>query len=128
MDIRRRTEAITGFTFGSAGTDALTTAQLASHSHTSHISPITFSSHGQQPNPFTAFTATTTGSSNDIIRSSPTTNNAVQNQGSGTGHNHSHTLTGTLTGNITTTLTGSVNAAGTNSFSPFVIVTYIIKH
>ena len=113
---------------GSISNTSLTTAQLASHSHTSHISPITFSSHGQQPNPFTAFTATTTGSSNDIKRSSPTTNNAVQNQGSGTGHNHSHTLTGTLTGNITTTLTGSVNAAGTNSFSPFVIVTYIIKH
>ena len=120
------TQAVT--VTGSISNTSLTTAQLASHSHTSHTSPITFSSHGQQPNPFTAFTATTTGSSNDIIRSSPTTNNAVQNQGSGTGHNHSHTLTGTLTGNITTTLTGSVNAAGTNSFSPFVIVTYIIKH
>jgi hypothetical protein len=33
-----------------------------------------------------------------------------------------------LTGNITTTLTGSVTASGTNSFSPFVIVQYIIKH
>ena len=48
--------------------------------------------------------------------------------GSGTGHNHSHTLSGTLTGNITTTLTGAVTASGTNSFSPFVIVQYIIKH
>ena len=48
--------------------------------------------------------------------------------GSGTGHNHSHTLSGTLTGNVTTSLTGSVTAAGTNSFSPFVVVNYIIKH
>ena len=48
--------------------------------------------------------------------------------GSGTGHNHSHTLSGTLTGNITTSLTGSVTASGTNSFSPFVVVNYIIKH
>ena len=48
--------------------------------------------------------------------------------GSGTGHNHSHTLSGTLTGNVTSTLTGNVTAAGTNAFSPFVIVNYIIKH
>jgi hypothetical protein len=53
---------------------------------------------------------------------------AVRNTGSGTGHNHSHTLSGTLTGNITTTLTGAVTASGTNSFSPFVVVNYIIKH
>ena len=33
-----------------------------------------------------------------------------------------------ITGNITTSLTGSVTAAGTNSFSPFVVVNYIIKH
>ena len=53
--------------------------------------------------------------------------------GSGTGHNHSHNLSGTLTGNITVTnsggaLSGTVTASGTNSFSPFVIVQYIIKH
>ena len=52
----------------------------------------------------------------------------TENTGSGTGHNHSHNLSGTLTGNITTSLTGSVTASGTNSFSPFVIVQYIIKH
>ena len=39
-----------------------------------------------------------------------------------------NTLCGTLTGNITTSLTGDVTASGTNSFSPFVIVQYIIKH
>ena len=48
----------------------------------------------------------------------------------GAGHNHSHTLSGTLTGAVTvsTSLTGTVTAAGTNSFSPFVVVNYIIKH
>ena len=55
-------------------------------------------------------------------------NTFVRDAGSGTGHNHSHNLSGTLTGNITTSLTGSVTASGTNSFSPFVIVQYIIKH
>jgi hypothetical protein len=54
--------------------------------------------------------------------------NWMQNEGSGTGHNHSHTLSGTLTGNVASNLTGSVTAAGTNSFSPFVVVNYIIKH
>ena len=50
--------------------------------------------------------------------------------GSGTGHTHAHTLSGTLTGNITTTgsLTGAVTASGTNAFSPYVVVNYIIKH
>tara|TARA_R100001594_G_scaffold147493_1_gene200586 strand:+ start:507 stop:1133 length:627 start_codon:yes stop_codon:yes gene_type:complete len=52
----------------------------------------------------------------------------MDNQGGGAAHNHGHTLSGTLTGNITTTLTGAVTASGTNSFSPFVVVNYIIKH
>ena len=56
------------------------------------------------------------------------------NTGSGTGHNHTHTLAGTLTGTvaltnaITNALTGAVTASGTNSFSPYVVVNYIIKH
>jgi len=58
---------------------------------------------------------------------------ALRNAGSGTAHNHSHNLTGTLTGNVSVTnsggsLTGTVTAAGTNSFSPFVVVNYIIKY
>ncbi len=61
-------------------------------------------------------------------RSNPQRNAPTANAGSGTGHNHSHTLSGTLTGNITTSLTGTVTAAGTNSFSPFVVTQYIIKH
>ena len=57
-------------------------------------------------------------------------NNFISNTGSGTGHTHSHTLSGTLTGSVavTSTLTGDVTAAGNNSFSPFVVVNYIIKH
>ena len=64
----------------------------------------------------------------------------VLDVGSGTGHTHAHTLAGTLTGTvaitnaltgttaITNALTGAVTAAGTNSFSPYVVVNYIIKH
>ena len=100
---------------GSISNTSLTTAQLASHSH------------GPSRN---ALDLTPTGGSfpvqvggNREFGVSPTAN-----EGSGTAHNHAHTLTGTLTGNITTSLTGTVTAAGTNSFSPFVVVNYIIKH
>lgn len=98
---------------GNIDNTSLTTAQLASHDHanfifgpaTRRVFNSTFNNKGPSQNP--AFVAPT---------------------GSGTGHNHSHTLSGTLTGNITTTLTGDVTASGTNSFSPFVVVNYIIKH
>ena len=98
---------------GNIANTSLTNAQLASHDHPSfgfgpmsrRIFNSTFNNQGPNQNP--SFVAPT---------------------GSGTGHNHSHTLSGTLTGNITTTLTGDVTASGTNSFSPFVIVNYIIKH
>jgi hypothetical protein len=58
---------------------------------------------------------------------------ASGSEGSGTAHNHSTgTLAGTLTGTVavttTGTLTGTVAASGTNSFSPYVVVNYIIKH
>lgn len=102
---------------GSISNTSLTTAQLASHAH--DIVP-------GEGNPDT---------SNRVIlkqlaqtafaRGGP---QASTNAGSGTAHNHAHTLSGTLTGNVTTSLTGSVTAAGTNSFSPFVVVNYIIKH
>ena len=98
---------------GSISNTSLTTAQLASHSHDMYNSGTTeacFIPFSGNRNPSTTIPA------------------AVRNTGSGTGHNHSHTLSGTLTGNITTTLTGAVTASGTNSFSPFVIVNYIIKH
>jgi len=98
---------------GSIDNTSLTTAQLASHTH-----GYTANNPGVARNPADNSVATRTGTN------SATTNSS----GSGTGHNHSHTLSGTLTGNITTSLTGSVTAAGTNSFSPFVVVNYIIKH
>ena len=98
---------------GNIDNTSLTTAQLASHSHTTNANAFSnqrtnaglqnentspFAPNGRQNNP----------------------SGTVANAGSGTGHNHSHTLSGTLTG----TITGS----GTNSFSPFVVVNYIIKH
>ena len=59
----------------------------------------------------------------------------TQSTGSGTGHNHAHTLAGTLTGTVAVTttatggaLSGTVTAAGNNTFSPYVVVNYIIKH
>jgi|TARA_E500000318_G_scaffold97577_1_gene98437 microcystin-dependent protein len=98
---------------GSIDNTSLTEAQLGSHDHVIRLynglgDPGQGAARGQSLNP---------------VSSGSTTN-----AGSGTGHNHSHTLSGTLTGNITTTLTGAVTASGTNAFSPFVIVQYIIKH
>mgnify|MGYP003111600358 CR=1 FL=1 len=99
---------------GSIDNTSLTTAQLASHSHG-----------------FNASRATVGGliaPGGGVSAGNPPSAGNTGNNGSGTAHNHSHTLSGTLTGNITTSLTGTVTAAGTNSFSPFVVVNYIIKH
>jgi len=96
---------------GSIANTSLTEAQLSSHGHNFQLMNVAGgigALRGEGPNP------------------SQTGNTA--NAGSGTGHNHTHTLSGSLTGNITTSLTGAVTASGTNSFSPFVIVQYIIKH
>jgi len=103
---------------GSISNTSLTTAQLASHSHVP-----TIGQEGYHPN---AMNNSARAAKNS--RGSENLPNPTGNAGSGTGHNHSHTLSGTLTGNITTSLTGSVTAAGTNSFSPYVVVNYIIKH
>jgi len=105
---------------GSIDNTSLTTAQLASHGHS--LSP---SIEMGVCNP--------SGPGADMscqvrIFNPNRTTLGVGNQGSGTAHNHGHNLSGTLTGNITTTLTGAVTASGTNSFSPFVITQYIIKH
>jgi len=102
---------------GSISNTSLTTAQLSSHSHSIEQSPEGHHNNAMNNTPFPL-------DSNGRGE----TDNSTLNAGSGTGHNHSHTLSGTLTGNITTSLTGSVTAAGTNSFSPFVVVNYIIKH
>ena len=94
---------------GSISNTSISTAQLASHSHTRGAAGGGGSGIQGMGNPG----VTNTGST-----------------GSGTAHNHSHTLSGTLTGTValTNALTGAVTAAGTNSFSPFVVVNYIIKH
>ena len=97
---------------GSISNTSLTTAQLASHTHSTNAKTVAGGDGVDNVNPGgLGFPNATIG-----------------NEGSGTGHTHSHTLSGTLTGNITTSLTGSVTASGTNSFSPFVVVNYIIKH
>ena len=94
---------------GDISNTSLTTAQLASHSHTGSATSVTKKIPLQAQNQTLAAFANNTGSS-----------------GSGTAHNHAHTLTGSLTGNVA--LTGNVTASGTNSFSPFVVFQYIIKH
>ena len=117
---------------GNISDTSLTTAQLASHYHAMCSTPVFQNSNG----PFSGFAYVCLGSagghnSPHNARKQCTVYNSGQgftNAGSGTGHNHSHNLSGTLTGNITTGLTGTVAAAGTNSFSPFVVVNYIIKH
>jgi len=97
---------------GAIDTTSLTTAQIASHSHTyqKHAVGGTLRSATGNPN---RFGDSTSGAA-----------------GSGTGHTHSHTLSGTMAGTVavTTALTGAVTASGTNAFSPYVVVNYIIKH
>ena len=95
---------------GAISNTSLTTAQLASHAHTGSV----------------LYTAARGGSPQGAR--GPTT--PTGSEGSGTGHTHAHTLAGSLTGTVavTSTLTGSVTASGTNSFSPYVVVNYIIKH
>jgi len=102
---------------GSISNTSLTTAQLASHTHTAASNYVRGAGGGS---------AVAIG--RQIIQNDGNNAALAANAGSGTGHNHSHTLSGTLSGNITTSLTGTVTAAGTNSFSPFVVVNYIIKH
>ena len=98
---------------GNIDNTSLTTAQLASHSHTTNANAFSPETNNTGLRNFNAVPYAPNGRQNNPSGS-------IGNAGSGTGHNHSHTLTGTLTG----TITGS----GTNSFSPFVVVNYIIKH
>jgi len=97
---------------GSISTTSLTTAQLASHTHTIYL---------QSDTEFNAARAQVQGNTN-------LTSVETGAAGSGTGHTHAHTLSGTLTGSVATSLTGAVTAAGNNAFSPYVVVNYIIKH
>ena len=103
---------------GSIDNTSLTEAQLASHKHE-------LNGQHETEGPGSINTGLCLGS-----RGFPTTSQSesMDNTGSGTGHNHSHTLAGTLAGTITGTLSGAVTASGTNTFSPYVVVNYIIKH
>ena len=113
---------------GSISNTSLTTAQLASHTHlgASQGSPNPAGNNTAKHKPVDVQPFTIGSPQYNTSPNTPSQQH--ETVGSGTGHNHSHTLSGTLTGNITTSLTGSVTAAGTNSFSPFVVVNYIIKH
>jgi microcystin-dependent protein len=115
---------------GSISNTSLTTAQLAAHDHKmrcwTYPAPYTAAN---QYCKFCVQNGTNSANISGIKNTEPENGySCITSSGSGTGHNHSHTLSGTLTGNITTSLTGSVTASGTNSFSPFVVVNYIIKH
>jgi hypothetical protein len=112
---------------GSISNTSLTTAQLASHTH--GLATVPFTETNPSGGTSQRFVQGNCSIPGPQARRVPSYNTSIaQPSGSGTGHNHSHTLSGTLTGNITTTLTGAVTAAGNNSFSPFVVVNYIIKH
>ena len=120
---------------GNIANTSLTTAQLASHSHRlvcGAPNPFGGNSFAKHPSTMALQNQPTQSNANGPFDFFPNTsqkgNPTNEIIGSGTGHTHSHTLSGTLTGNITTSLTGTVTAAGTNSFSPFVVVNYIIKH
>jgi len=108
---------------GSIDTTSLTTAQVASHSH------LTFGQ-GETTGENTSASHTQLGARYQDQGGQ----GIMTNAGSGTGHTHSHTLSGTLSGSvaltnaITNALTGAVTAAGNNTFSPYVVVNYIIKH
>ena len=116
---------------GSIDNTSLTCAQLASHNHGTIGSYNASNPRGS----FSRIAGVGVGEHNTerggTANSTPL--GTLTPTGSGTGHNHSHNLSGTLTGNISVTnsggaLSGTVTASGTNSFSPFVIVQYIIKH
>ena len=88
---------------GAISNTSLSEAQLASHGHTG-----SFNVTSQSAAPY----------SYKLIRVSDYVDTG--DAGSGTGHTHAHTLAGSLT--------GAVTASGTNAFSPYVVVNYIIKH
>jgi microcystin-dependent protein len=115
---------------GSIDNTSLTTAQLAEHCHCTAGSMNSNHPPGT-PTPWSYFSMSNQNVPNKIqgynYQSCPP---LIQKTGDGTGHNHSHTLSGTLTGSVAvaTNLGGAVTASGTNTFSPYVVVNYIIKH
>ena len=106
---------------GAISNTSVTEAQLASHGHP--LVAISYDPAGPYQNLISG------GRSQSGNGPTPDSGNA----GSGTGHTHAHTLAGTLTGTVAVSssgaaLSGTVTAAGNNTFSPYVVVNYIIKH
>ena len=107
---------------GDISNTSLTTAQLAAHSH--------------QVDKWQTYGSSGIQSDYNITRKilQGQAFSGIADSGSGTGHNHAHTLAGSLTGTvaltnaITNALTGAVTASGTNTFSPYVVVNYIIRY
>ena len=110
---------------GSIDNTSLTEAQVASHDHDITGSPYgnarALSAHSGGP-------SVGSGDTNPGNPRRTVFTPGISNAGSGTGHNHSHTLTGTMTGTVTGTLTGTVTGSGTNSFSPYLVINYVIKY
>ena len=116
---------------GSIDNTSLTTAQLAAHAHNSWCTQlVTNPPGGFGPRIFYNSPPKRSPAGMTATFGEIPNNVCMEQTGSGSGHNHSHTLSGTLTGTVavTTALTGTVTAAGTNTFSPYVVVNYIIKH
>jgi microcystin-dependent protein len=115
---------------GDIGNTSLTTAQLASHAHSG------MGKHNTEPRGVDKYypspwAPSSTPGDGQVGGATPSANILMVPAGSGTAHNHgTGTLAGTLSGTvaITNALTGAVTASGTNSFSPYVVVNYIIKH
>ena len=104
---------------GAIDNTSITEAQMASHSH--NIPTLLTSGGGGG------------GNKGGCAPKVPGPAIPTDSKGSGTGHTHAHTLAGTLTGTVAVTstgaaLSGAVTAAGNNTFSPYVVVNYIIKH
>ena len=88
---------------GSISNTSLTTAQTASHRH----AVISGGTGGFVPYASLNFQKQQTGNNSQAYSEGPSRNQFMTAVGSGTGHDHSHTLSGTLTGNVSTNLTGS---------------------
>jgi len=107
---------------GDISNTSLTEAQLASHAHQAQ-----YGGRGPVNQKSWAYPYVWDKSAPFTTVSGGGVKDTITNTGSGTGHNHAHTLSGTLTGTVTTAITGAVTASGTNTFSPYVVVNYIIR-
>ena len=101
---------VTGTVGGSTANATLTTAQLASHSHTSkrYTGQVNFATDGF-------------GAGRNNAFNSPSTTNA----GSGTGH--SHNMSATFSGSGTASSSSTFSGGSTSVLQPYLTIIYIIK-